>query len=230
MKKEEFIARVKGGLIVSCQALENEPLHGSFIMGKMAKAAVMGGAVGIRANTPEDITQIRKEVSVPVIGLLKRTYPGNDMFITPTMEEVTQVMTAFPDVLAIDATARPRPDGKTLCDLVGQIREKYPDVLLMADISDYEEAEYAQKLEFDFVGTTLYGYTAQTKGKAVPNFDLLEQCVQKLSVPVIAEGGIKTPSQLKKAISLGACAAVIGGAITRPQNITKDFTDALLNR
>lgn len=227
MKKEVFLSQVRGGLIVSCQALKDEPLYSSFIMGRMARAAVMGGAVGIRANTPEDITEIKKEVSVPIIGLMKKNYPGSDMFITPTFQEVEYVMTASPDVLAIDATARPRPDGNSLSLLVEQIRKQYPDVLLMADISDYKEAEYAQKLGFDFVGTTLYGYTAQTKGKPVPNFHLLEQCVKNLSLPVIAEGGIKTPEQLKQAIHLGACAAVIGGAITRPQNITKDFTDAL---
>ncbi len=229
MNREEYLKQVQGGLIVSCQALEDEPLHSSFIMGRMAKAAVMGGAVGIRANTPEDITEIKKEVSVPVIGLMKKIYPGNDMFITPTFREVEHVMTASPEVLAIDATARPRPDGILLSQLVERIRREYPDLLLMADISNFEEAKAAQELGFDLVGTTLYGYTAQTKGKPVPNFVLLEQCVQSLSLPVIAEGGIKTPAQLKKAISLGACAAVIGGAITRPQNITKDFTDALSN-
>ena len=150
---------IHGGLIVSCQALPDEPLHSSFIMGKMAYAAAEGGAVGIRANTPEDITEIKQNVNLPIIGIIKRDYEGCPVYITPTMREIDELIPSAPDIIAIDATSRPRPNGLTLSDFVRQIREKYPDQLLMADCSTIEEAINADRLGFDFIGTTLVGYT-----------------------------------------------------------------------
>ena len=126
---------LKGKLIVSCQALENEPLHSPFIMSRMALAAAQGGAVGIRANSVVDIRAIKESVSLPVIGIIKRDYPGSEVFITATLQEVDELMSVEPEIIALDATARPRPDGQTLEDLVTQIRARYPSVLLMADIA-----------------------------------------------------------------------------------------------
>ena len=153
---------LKGKLIVSCQALENEPLHSPFIMSRMALAAAQGGAAGIRANSVADISAIKEIVSLPMIGIIKRDYPGSEVFITATLREVDELMTVEPEIIALDATARPRPGGQTLEELVTQIRARYPSVLLMADIATVEEAVTAERLGFDCVGTTLYGYTAET--------------------------------------------------------------------
>lgn len=219
--------KIKGGLIVSCQALDNEPMHSSFIMGRFAKAAAEGGAVGIRANTAEDITEIKKTVDLPIIGIVKRDYPDSEVYITPTMKEVDELMAVGVDIMAIDATKRLRPGGVNLAAFVKQIKEKYPDVVLMADTSDYDEMIYADKLGFDFVGTTMRGYTDYTKGVKIPDFDLIKKVSAEISAPVIAEGGIWEPEDLKKVLDCGAFAAVIGGAITRPQNITKRFVSAI---
>ena len=121
--------KIKGGLIVSCQALETEPLYSSKIMARMAFAAKEGGAVGIRANTPEDIIAIKKEVDLPVIGLYKVDYDNSEIYITPTMKEIDAIMTAAPDIIALDATNRKRPDGSTIETFFPEVRKKYPDML-----------------------------------------------------------------------------------------------------
>lgn len=224
-----MLEQIKGKLVVSCQALENEPLHSPFIMGRMALAAAQGGALGIRANSVADIAAIKQQVSLPVIGIIKRDYPGSEVFITATMREVTELMRSAPEMIALDATARARPDGETLEQLVRRIRRDFPEVLLMADISDVDEAVAADALGFDCVGTTLYGYTAPTRGHRLPenDFALLKDVLAAVALPVIAEGNVDTPERAARCLSLGAHAVVVGGAITRPQQITRRFTDAL---
>ena len=160
---DEKLEKLKGHLIVSCQALPHEPLHSSFIMGRMARAAAEGGAQGIRANTKEDIEEIRKNTDLPVIGIVKRDYDDSKVYITPTMKEIDELMEVKPEIIAIDATISLRPGGKTLDDFYHDIREKYPEQLLMADCSTVEEALHADELGFDFIGTTLVGYTEQSK-------------------------------------------------------------------
>ena len=224
---EEIKKAIKGGLIVSCQALENEPMHSSFIMGRFAKAAAEGGAVGIRANTAEDIAEIKKAANLPVIGIVKRDYAESEVYITPTMKEVEELIAVGVEIMAMDATKRLRPNGVTLEKFVKAVREKYPEQLLMADTSDYEEMCEAERLGFDFIGTTMRGYTAYTKGIEIPDFALIEKAAKTLKTPIIAEGGIWEPEELKKVLDCGAFAAVIGGAITRPQNITQRFVNIL---
>lgn len=224
-----MLEHIKGKLVVSCQALENEPLHSPFIMAKMALAAAEGGASAIRANSVVDIQAIRQQVALPVIGLLKRDYPDSEVFITPTLREVDELMAAAPEMIALDATQRPRPGGKTLAQLVAGIRARWPALLLMADIASVEEAVIAEALGFDCVGTTLYGYTAQTKGHMLPeqDFALLKMVLAAVTIPVIAEGNVDTPARAARCLALGAHAVVVGGAITRPQQITRRFCDAL---
>lgn len=185
---------LKGKLIVSCQALENEPLHSPFIMSRMALAAAQGGAAGIRANSVADISSIKEIVSLPMIGIIKRDYPGSEVFITTTLREVDELMTVEPEIIALDATARPRPGGQTLEELVTQIRARYPSVLLMADIATVEEAVTAERLGFDCVGTTLYGYTAETARHVLAENDcgFLREVLAAVSVPVVAEGNVDT--------------------------------------
>lgn len=224
-----MLEQIKGKLVVSCQALENEPLHSPFIMAKMALAAAEGGAAGIRANSVVDIEAIRQQVALPVIGLIKRDYPDSEVFITPTLREVNELMTAAPEMIALDATQRPRPGGETLAQLVAGIRARWPALLLMADIASVEEALIAEELGFDCVGTTLYGYTPQTKGHTLPesDFALLKAVLAAVAIPVIAEGNVDTPERAARCLALGAHAVVVGGAITRPQQITRRFTDAI---
>lgn len=225
--KKEILDQIKGGLIVSCQALKNEPLHSSYIMSRMAYAAALGGAVGIRANSTEDIIEIKKVVDLPVIGIIKRDYEDSEIYITPTLECVDELVKSGAEIIAMDATNRRRPGGVDLKTFFGQVREKYPDQLFMADCSCYEDAERAGQLGFDFAGTTLRGYTQETKGISIPDYNMLEKMCGKLNIPIIAEGGIWYPEQLQKVMDCGAYAAVIGTAITRPMEITKHFMVAL---
>lgn len=220
---------LKGKLVVSCQALEHEPLHSPFIMSRMALAAAQGGAVAIRANSVVDIAAIKQQVSLPVIGIIKRDYPDSEVFITATMKEVDELMSVGPEIIALDATARPRPQGQTLEALVAQIRSRYPAVLLMADIASVEEAVTAQALGFDCVGTTLYGYTAETTGHRLPENDcnFLRDVLAAVTVPVVAEGNVETPELAARCLALGAHTVVVGGAITRPQQITERFIAAI---
>ena len=225
--KEKILEKIKGGLVVSCQALETEPLYSSYIMGRMAYAAMEGGAVGIRANTPQDIAEIRKTVDLPVIGLYKVVTEGSDVYITPTMAEVDALMEAGPEIIAMDATDRVRANGMTIREFFPQVREKYPDMLFMADCSTYEDALRAQELGFDLAGTTLCGYTEETAGTEIPCYELLRKMSGNLSIPVIAEGGIWERAQLQQAFACGIHAAVVGTAITRPRDITRRFVDAI---
>lgn len=160
---DQKIEQLKGKLIVSCQALPEEPLHSSFIMGRMALAAKEGGAAGIRANTKEDIREIRAQVDLPVIGIVKQNYENCHVYITPTMKEVDQLMEVGPEIIAMDATIAARPDGFSLDEFFHQVKEKYPNQLWMADCSTVEEALHADELGFDFIGTTLVGYTEQSR-------------------------------------------------------------------
>lgn len=228
MKNLSWREQLEGNLIVSCQALDDEPLHSSFIMGRMALAAKQGGASGIRANSVEDIKEIKKIVSLPVIGIIKRDYENSAVFITATMKEIDELMTVEPEIIALDATSSIRPSGETLDEFYHAIREKHPHVSLMADCSTFEEMLKADALGFDFIGTTLVGYTAQSKGNKIDadNFSLIEKACEELDHPIIAEGNINTPEKVKRVLEIGAYSVVVGSAITRPQLITETFVAA----
>ena len=225
----EKVESLKGKLIVSCQALPHEPLHSSFIMGRMALAAKEGGAFGIRANTKEDIAEIQAQVDLPVIGIVKRDYEDSKVYITPTMKEVNELMEVRPDIIALDATHSLRPGGRTLDEFYREIRNSYPEQLLMADCSTVEEALFADQLGFDFIGTTLVGYTDHSRNLKIESndFEIIRQIVAKVKHRVIAEGNINTPEKAKRVIELGAFSVVVGSSITRPQLITKSFAEAL---
>ena len=227
--KPSMMLQIQGKLIVSCQALENEPLHSPFIMSKMALAAAQGGAAAIRANSLIDVQTIMDTVDLPVIAIIKRDYPGSDVYITATLKEVDELMAAKPAMIAMDATGHERPGAHDLQSLVVAIRQKYPHLLLMADIATVEEARKAAELGFDCVGTTLHGYTAETKGQILAhnNCQFLRDVLAAIDVPVIAEGNVETPEMAAHCLALGAHAVVVGGAITRPQQITRRFVNAI---
>lgn len=224
-----MLNEVKGGLIVSCQALPNEPLHSSFIMSKMALAAKQGGAKGIRANSKIDIMAIKKEVDLPVIGIVKRDYDNSSVFITATCKEIDELVDSGCEMIALDATNRTRPENITLSDLVKYAREKKPKIQLMADISTLEDAIQSEKLGFDCMSTTLYGYTEETHGRKLydNDFEFLKKVLQHVNIPVIAEGNVMTPEMYKRCMELGAHASVVGGAITRPKDITTLFVNQI---
>lgn len=221
--------KLKKGLIVSCQALDNEPLHSSFIMGRMALAAKMAGAVGIRANTVSDIQEIKKNVDLPIIGIIKKDYDNSEVYITPTMDEVDCLVAEGVDIIATDGTNSKRPKNEGLKDFYEEIMAKYPDIKLMADCSTVDEAIMADKLGFDYIGTTLIGYTPQSKGDQIDadDFKILREIIEKVNHPVIAEGNVDKPEKAKRVLELGALTVVVGGAITRPQNIAKKFVDCI---
>lgn len=217
------MANLEKGLIISCQAVKGEPLYGLGIMRHFARAAVLGGARGIRANSVEDIISIKKEVGVPVIGIIKEIYDDSEVYITPTLKEVKALISTGCEVIALDATARRRPNGETLADLVKYIRENAPNTEIMADCSTYEEGRAADEMGFDYIGTTMRGYTEYTKGIEIPDIELLKKMSDNLNGKVIAEGGIWEISQLRKVLECGPYAVVIGSAVTRPYDITKRF-------
>lgn len=217
-----FAKQVKGGLIVSCQALPHEPLFGAEIMAKMALAAALGGAKAIRANTPVDIAAIRKTVDLPIIGLWKVDFPGYPVYITPTLEQAKAVAEAGADIIAIDATARSRPQPGTLADFIQLIHQE-TGKLVLADISTHAEGLAAEAAGADMVSTTMSGYTDDSPKLDGPDMDLVASLATALHVPLFAEGRYRTPEQVRKALDLGATAVIVGGAITRPLEITKWF-------
>ncbi|MGL5956235.1 MAG: N-acetylmannosamine-6-phosphate 2-epimerase [Brevinema sp.] len=223
-----MIDSLKGQLVVSCQALAHEPLHSSFIMSKMALAAYRGGAKGIRANGVQDIQAIRKEVDLPIIGIIKQEYGDHPVFITPTMKEVSALAEISVDIIAVDSTRRARPDGLSTIEFLSTIKQSYPHIPLMGDCADLEDVALAMEY-CDFIGTTLYGYTEYTKDCDISkdNFAYLQQVIKLSSKPVIAEGKVNTPEKAKRCLDLGAWCVVVGGAITRPMEITERFVHAI---
>lgn len=221
-----LLEKLKGGLIVSCQARPDDPLFGSQFMAAFAKSAELGGAVGIRANTPEDIRAIRSAVSLPIIGIYKITSPESEVYITPSSTAAQQVAEAGAEIIAIDATPRSRASSETVTEIINNIHKKL-NKLVMADIATLEEGIAAEQAGADMVSTTLSGYTPYSPQQLGPDLELVSQLVKRVKVPVVAEGRIHTPEEARAAFQRGAYAVVIGGAITRPQLITARFVNAI---
>ncbi len=222
----EWLPGVHLKLIVSCQALKDEPLYGAEIMARMAVAAKLGGAVAIRANSPEDIRAIRQTVDLPIFGLYKDNLPEYEVYITPTLRHACQIAEAGADVICIDATSRLRPEGPTLADFIRRIKAE-TSLPVMADISTIEEGLLADQSGADLVSSTMSGYTAYSPQVAAPELEPVSAMVAHLAVPVMAEGRYLYPEQAREALQRGANAVIVGGAITRPAEITARFAAAL---
>jgi N-acylglucosamine-6-phosphate 2-epimerase len=225
VRLKKFVEQVHKQLIVSCQALPEEALFGSDIMAKMALAASQGGAKAIRANTPQDVKAIKVKVNLPVIGLYKEVLPDYPVIITPTLKHALAIAVAGADVIAIDATDRPHPEG----DLARFIEEIHAQTgcLVMADISTLSEGLAAEKAGADMVSTTLSGYTSYSLQQKEPDLELVKALAAKLSIALVGEGRYHTPEQVKQALDFGATAVVVGGAITRPKEITLRYVNAI---
>ena len=230
MTKEKLFELMKGTVIVSCQATPGEPLYlkDDSIMYLMARAAKQAGAKVIRTSSARDIAAIKEETGLPVIGLIKREYPGYQGRITMTMREVDECMSAMADIVSIDCTDCPRGDGLTPAEFLKQVKAKYPNIIIMADCATYEEAVAAYAAGADLVGTTMSGYTPATADRTgEPDFELVRRLAADLPCPVIAEGRVHTPEQAREMLELGAWAVVVGGAITRPLEIASRFMEAV---
>lgn len=213
--------------MVSCQARENNPLHGPVFMAAMAKAAMQGGAAGIRADGQADIAAIRAAIGpdVPIMGIFKVKQADGSLFITPSAESARKVIAAGAELVALDGTPRDRPGGDSLRDVVEAIHDA--GGVALADVGMLEHARYAIECGADAVGTTLSGYTADSPKQPGPDFELLERLVKESPVPVFAEGRIWTREEARQAIDLGASFVVVGTAITNPQAITARLVAAI---
>lgn len=232
MKKEALFEQMKGKIIVSCQAVPGEPLYveEKSIMYLMARAAKQAGTPVIRTSSIRDVIAIKEETGLPVIGLIKVQYDGFESYITPTMKEVDALVEAGSDVIALDCTNQKRGDGKSISEFITEVRRKYPDEILMADISTYEEGVNAWKLGVDIVGTTMSGYTPYSPKLDGPDYELVKKLSSTVDIPVIGEGRVHSPEQAVEMLNAGAYAVVVGGAITRPLEIAQRFMKAVNNR
>ena len=223
---KSFLDQIQGGLIVSCQAPDGSPLRGRGLMPVMAQAAEDGGAVAIRAEGLEDIKAIKEAVSIPVLGLIKARHDGSPVIITPLIQDVLDLMEAGPDMIAVDASLRRRLDGSLGPEFVATARQH--GVPILADVDELAAAVEAEKNGAAAVSTTLSGYTREITPK-IPDLDLVAECAQTCSIPVIAEGRYYTPEDVSRAFAVGAWAVCVGGAITDPWLSTKRFVENMHN-
>ncbi|SDZ65750.1 N-acylglucosamine-6-phosphate 2-epimerase [Evansella caseinilytica] len=224
--QQAMVDQLKGGLIVSCQAKKEDPIFLPGIISAFAESAIWGGAVGLRLNTPESIREVRPLTKLPIIGLWKQDSEGSDVFITPTMEAVRAVLEAGADIIAVDATDRYAASGKKAFEIIPQIKGEYPDVLILADIRNAEEARHALQLGAHIVAPTLYRFGDNPKSIDSPDFEMLANIVRATDGlgHVFMEGKINTPEEAIQSLYLGAHAVVVGSAITRPHLTTLSFT------
>lgn len=229
MEKNALLEAIHKKMIVSCQAIPGEPLYveEKSVMYLMARAAKLAGSPAIRTSSVRDVAAIKEETGLPVIGLIKIWYEGYESYITPTMKEVDELVKAGSDVVALDCTMRKRGDGRSVSEYIASVREKYPDIILMADISTYEEGMNAKHCGVDILGTTMSGYTAYSRQGTGPDYELMSRLAEDADIPVIGEGKIHTPEQAVKALQTGVWAIVVGGAITRPLEIAQRFMKAI---
>ena len=227
-QKKAILESFKDGLIVSCQVQKDDPIYSEEMPVKMAQAAEWGGAVGIRANSPEQIRAIKAAVKLPLIGLYKIWSDDTEVFITPTVESAIQVYEAGAEIVALDCTES-LINGRPAYELLPLVQKELPDAIIFADVSTYDEARRAVDMGADIVAPTLYGYTAATAHIEEPGMrEFARMCRDfKEDAYVLMEGHIYTPEDAMKCLYLGAHAVVVGSAITRPHLITKRFTDLL---
>ena len=218
------LKRLHAGLIVSVQAREGSAIDDPHVLAAMALAAQDSGAAGVRIQGVRNLTAVRASVRVPMVGIIKRSYEGFEPYITPTLHEVHEVLNCGAEIVAFDATARPRPDGLGVAEIVAAIHAG--GALAMADCAVPEDGVCAEAAGADIVATTLCGYTKETEGIALPALDLVRSFAE-LETFVICEGGIHAPAVVAAAIEAGADAVVVGSAITNTEWLVRSFVGAM---
>lgn len=219
---------LKGRLVVSCQAYPGEPMLDPNTMAQVAQAVVAGGAVAVRGKGLDDLRAMRAVLDVPIIGLVKVGDTG--VYITPTLHDCLEVAATGCEVVALDGTRRPRPDGLTLAETIVGLRAEYPDVLVMADCGSVGDAEDALAAGADILGTTLAGYTGEREKTDGPDWEVVDGIVALAAdsgTPVFVEGRVHTQEQAAEAMRRGAWSVVVGTAITHPTSITRWFAEAV---
>lgn len=216
---------LRGGLIVSCQAPTDSPLNDPSVISAMALTAEQQGAIGVRLNGPMNIAAARARITVPVIGIEKVVTVGSEVYITPTFAVAERVAASGADIIAVDATQRTRPHGERLETLIARIREGL-NLPVMADIATFEEGLRAAEFGADIIATTLCGYTKETEGGSLPACDLLKRLATNINLPIICEGGVASPQDVRRAFDCGAFAVVVGTAITGITQLVKNFVAA----
>ncbi len=221
------VHHLDGGLIVSVQAPQDSPCHGTEVITAMAAASLANGAIGVRLNSPEHVASVRRRCrEALIIGLWKRCHANSSVYITPQYKDLVHIWSAGADVVALDGTDRPRPGGEDLGSIITRAKAEL-GAMVMADIDTLPNAEQAAALGCDWIGTTLYGYTPATSNRQPPALELLQPLRQRLSVPVLCEGGISSPQQAQQAMALGATAVVVGTAITGIDQQVSRYSKAL---
>lgn len=228
MSTDLVIEKLRGGLVVSCQATLGSPLADPQIIAALALTADQNGAAGVRINTPAHIAATKQRVNVPIIGIEKVESAASDVYITPTFAVARGVAESGADIVALDATQRPRPNGEKLAELIARVQLELQRPV-MADIATFDEGLYAAACGAALVATTLCSYTAETRGAHIPAFDLIERLAARLRVPVVCEGGVATPEDVKRAFDCGAFAVVVGTAITGVGQNVRRFVAAAPN-
>lgn len=218
------LEKILGQLIVSCQAYPGEAMRDPRTMAQVAQAVVAGGAAAVRVQGIEDIRHAVASVEVPIVGLIKEGTEG--VFITPTLEHAVRVVEAGAQIVALDGTRRPRPDGLTLAQTITRLRDR-AEVTVMADCGSFEDVLAAVDAGADIVGTTLAGYAGSRPLTKGPDLELIRQVADAVTLPVVAEGRIHTPAQVAAAMACGADAVCVGTAITHPSTITSWFARAM---
>ncbi|OON82826.1 N-acetylmannosamine-6-phosphate 2-epimerase [Streptomyces tsukubensis] len=218
-----LLDRLAGRLIVSCQAPPGDPMRTTETLVRLALSAEAGGAAAIRANEPEVVRAISREVGLPLIGLWKDGDTG--VYITPTVHHATAMAEAGADIVAVDATDRPRPDGSAFPDHVAAVHAR--GALVMADVATLEEGLAAARDGADLISTTLSGYTPGSPQQKGPDLALVAALAAGTRTPVVAEGRIRTPVEAAQALAAGAHSVVVGTAITAPTALTRQFVAGL---
>lgn len=228
-RKRSLLESFKNGLVVSCQVQRDDPIYTDDMVVKMAEAAQWAGAVGLRANTPEQIKAIKAAVQLPVIGLYKIWHQDTDVFITPTLESAIQIWEAGAEIIALDCTAQRTHEGTTAWDLLPIVKRELPEAVIFADVSNYEEAKHAVEAGADIVAPTLYGYTKETSSIELPDLREFARMCRDFGddAYMMMEGHIYAPEDAIKCLYLGAHSVVVGSAITRPHLTAKRFTDLM---
>ena len=222
MTPSQILESLRGGLIASCQPVRGGPLDGSHLVSALALATLEGGAVGLRLEGTRDVRATRALTQTPLIGLVKREEPGTEVYITPRLEDVLELLELGVDIVAFDATARPRP--VEVARMVQAVHAA--GGLAMADVSTFQEGLAAWQAGADLVGTTLSGYTPYSKALEGPDLELVRQ-LAGAGVRTVAEGRIRTPQEARAALEAGAYAVTVGSALTRLEVVTRSFVDAL---